>query len=542
MSTDGVGEARSSVAEVVAYIFERYPHSARRAGLHEYDACLPDPGPRSQAGLERLRTTVLGSLKSLPGTADPGLRADLDAAAKFLEVEQFEAESLGWDHPAPAEQLAEVDVSVYLRGPYAPLRERVDALGRHLEAVPEFLRRAGSVLGATMPAGARLRSTEQAAHQSARFRALAGQLAAEHPGLDVDRVAGAAGPAAAACEEYTRAIAGVKPVSGVLGPELLAALLRATEGMETPVSDLLEEAWDEVTTLVAALDMLAARVGAAGRAEAYALLADQVSDRPVADAMRSAVDSAREFWEREGIVPVEVATPLEVALVPAGAGSAEIVFDVGGPLEKVPQSHLLHVPDLRGDDPGSVRRQYLNDPMLAVIAVHETFAGHYVHTEAGLARPGVMRNCVRWSAGFPEGWSHYTEELAIEYGFAEDRPLVEIAQLKSALEAAVRLLVFLSVHLGRWSFTEAVQQVTGLCQWSPDRAVREVLVTTAHISTAMYALGKLRIRAWRRSLGPGVGRDGLRTFHGRLVQGGYAPLSTVWNHYRDLTHAEREAN
>lgn len=542
MSTDGVGEAQSSVAEVVAYVFERYPHCARRAGLHEYDACLPDPGPRSQAGLDRLRTAVFGGLKSLPATADPGLRADLDAAAKFLELEQFEAESLGWDHPAPAERLAETDVSVYLRSPYKPLQERVDTIAEHLEAVPEFLRQAGSVLGGTMPAGARLRSTEQATHQSARLRALAGQLAAKHSGIDVSRVAATAEPAAEACEEYAGAIAGVKPVGGVLGPELLAGLLRAAEGIETPVDNLLEEAQDEVASLVTALNRVAAQAGAGNRAEAYALLSEQVSDRPVVDAMRSAIDAAREFWERAGIVPVEVSTPLEVALAPAGAGSAEIVFDVGGPLEKVQQPHLLHVPDLRGDGPDSVRRQYLNDPMLAVIALHETFAGHYVHTEAGLARPAVMRNCVRWSAGFPEGWAHYTEELAVEYGFAADRPLVAIAQLKSALEAAVRLLVFLSVHLGRWSFTEAVQQVTTLCGWSPDRAVREVLITTAHISTAMYAMGKLRIRAWRRSLGSGVGRDDLRTFHGRLLRGGYAPLSTVWNHYRDTTHAERQAN
>lgn len=533
MSTEGFGRAETSVDAVVAYIFDRYPHCARRAGLHEYDARLPQPGPRSQAGLDRLRTTVLTSLGSLPATADPGLRADLDAAAKFLETEQFEAEHLGWDHPGPAEQLAEVDVSVYLRRPYAPLPQRIDALTRHLRGLPEFLRRAGEVLGPSMPAGARLRCLESAAHHTARLRGLVAELAAGHPELDLDRVADAAGPAAVACETYTRAIAGMAPVGGVLGPDLLGAYLGATEGITRPVSELLEEARDEVASLSSALNEVSAQVGAASPAQAYGLLADQVGDRPVLDAVHCAIDTAREFWLSQDIIPMSVTNPMEVALVPVGAGSAEVVFDVAGPLEKVPQPHLLCVPDLQGDDPGSLRRQYLNDPMLAVVAVHETFAGHYVHTEAALRRPGVVRNCVRWSAGFPEGWSHYTEELAVEYGFAEDRPLVRVAQLKSALEAAVRLLVFLSVHMRRWTFAEAVRQATTLCLWSPDRAVREVLVTTSHLSTAMYTLGKLHIRAWRRSLGPHAGRAELRSFHERLLRGGYAPLSTVWNHCLD---------
>lgn len=533
MSAKGVGAAEAAVTEVVTYIFGRYPHCARRAGLHEYDARLPQPGPRSPAGLTRLRTAVLGGLKSLPGTADPGLRADLDAALKFLEAELFEVEHLGWDHPAPPEQFAEVDVSVYLRGPYAPVAERMDAVGRHLEAVPEFLHRAREGLGTTMAAGARLRCLEQAAHHTAGLRGLTARLAADHPETDLNRVSAAAEPAAVACEEYTRAIAEVTPVGGVLGPELLGAYLRATEGVEQPVTDLLEEAREEVASLVKALDKMAAQVGADSRAGAYGLLAGQVSDRPVVDSVRSAIEEVQEFWRREDIVPVSVTTPLEVVLAPAGASSVEVVFDVAGPLESVPQSHFLHVPDLRGDDPGSLRRQYLNDPMLAVVALHETFAGHYVHTEAGLQRPGVMRNCVRWSAGFPEGWSHYAEELAIEFGFADGRPQVRIAQLKSALEAAVRLLIFLSVHMRRWSFAEAVRQATALCLWSPDRAVREVLVTTAHLSTAMYALGKLRIRAWRRTLGADVDRATLRDFHERLLRGGYAPLSTVWNHYLD---------
>jgi hypothetical protein len=62
-----------------------------------------------------------------------------------------------------------------------------------------------------------------------------------------------------------------------------------------------------------------------------------------------------------------------------------------------------------------------------------------------------------------EGWTHFGEELAIEQGLAADHPLVEIAQLRFALEAATRL-VYLSV--------QPVDVHRGMCaRFSVDRLV-----------------------------------------------------------------------
>ncbi len=74
-----------------------------------------------------------------------------------------------------------------------------------------------------------------------------------------------------------------------------------------------------------------------------------------------------------------------------------------------------------------------------------------------------------------------------------------------------------------WGFVEAVERAAATCRWSTDRAVREVLLSTANLSTAMYTYGKLRIRRWRSELGG----TPLRDFHARILRCGYAPLETV---------------
>jgi hypothetical protein len=239
------------------------------------------------------------------------------------------------------------------------------------------------------------------------------------------------------------------------------------------------------------------------------------------------------FWIRQDVMPMYVVNGLEI--VPARvAGEAFVEFVLAGPLAPVRQPHVLHVPeppDSAGTAAAGVRREYLNDPMLEVIAVHEAFPGHYVHVEASLLGPSVMRTCIPSFPAFTEGWAHYVEELAIERGLSDGRPLVRVAQLKAALEAAMRLLVYLSVHMRRWTFTAAAEQAAALCDWSPERAAREVLVVTADPAGAMYTLGKLHIRRWRRAVGTTDAE--LRHFHDRLLRCGAAPLSTAWRYYLD---------
>ncbi|MGI5426018.1 DUF885 family protein [Streptomyces sp. CA-179760] len=516
--------ALSSVSAVVDYVFDRYPQVARRAGRHDFDSRLPEVVPDSLSDVDGLLATVSGQLDALPDESDPEIRADLGTALRVLTDERFRIGALGRVHRGPDEWLAETDVHIYLRGAYAPLDERVAALSHHLAQLPDFLAATAKTLGGTLPAGERISGVENARARAASVQGLVTQLLERHPESADDSLRELAGRANAAFAGFADAVAATRPVRAVLGPDLLAAHLEAAEGVDTPVDELLAEARAEVGRLSARLDALSARLGVRTRQEAYDLLSARVPEGSVVGTLSRVIDRLQGFWAERDVVTMTGRQRLDIRPVRDQSTSAAVVFDVGGPLESVPQPHVLHVPEPR--DP-SVLRDYLNEPMLEMIAVHEVFPGHYLHHEATSGQAGEIRRCVPWFPGATEGWAHYTEELAIEHGLAEDRPLVEVAALRFALEAATRLLVFLSVHSGRSKFGAAAAEAASLCAWSPERAGREVLAVAAQPAGAMYTLGKLHIRRWRELSGAGDSPAGLKAFHDRLLSCGSAPLSTV---------------
>ncbi|WP_433399624.1 DUF885 family protein [Streptomyces sp. CA-146814] len=522
--------APSSVSDVVDHVFERYPQVARRAGRHEFDARLPEVSPDLRSDVEGLLTTVRAQLDALPENADPEVRADLGTAMRVLDDERFRIAELGRAHRGPDLWLAETDVQVYLRGHYAPLDERVTALSRHLTQLPDFLAAAAKTFGGTLPAGERISGIENARARAASVPNLAAQLVAARPDLADGSLLRLADSAGAAFAGFADAVAATEPARAVFGPELLAGYLEAAEGVDTPVDDLLAEVDDEVRHLVARLDALSVRLGVGSREDTYGLLSARLPAGSVVASLSGIIERLREFWTEQDVVTLTNRYGLDIRPARDASTSAAVVFDHAGALETVPQPHVLHVPEPA--DPAALR-DYLNEPMLEMIAVHEAVPGHYLHHEATSPHAGVIRRCVPWFPGITEGWAHYAEELAIERGLAEGRPLVEVAALRHALEAATRLLVFLSVHSGRMKFGAAALKAATLCAWSPERAGREVLAVAAYPAGAMYTLGKLHIRRWRELAGAGTSAADLKAFHDRLLRCGSAPLSAAWRYYLD---------
>lgn len=522
--------AMSSVSAVVDYVFARYPHVGREVGRHDLDARLPDVVPDALSDVDSLLAAVSTQLDVLPADADPEVRADLGTAQRVLADERFRMAELGRLHRGPSAWLEEADVAGYLRGEYAPMPERVAALEHHLAQLPEFLAMAVKTLGGKLPAGERINGIENARARAVSVPGLVSRLVAEHPELADGPLMALAGAVRAACLEFADAVAATEPARAVLGPDRLAAYLMAAEGVDTPVAELLAETEAEVRSLVARLDALVARLGVRSRQEAYGLLSERVPAGSVVTALSGIVERLREFWTEQDVVTITSRRGLDIRAAHDPSTAAEVVFEIAGPLEAVPRPHVLYVPEPQDS---AVLRDYLNEPMLEMVAVHEVFPGHYLNYEATPPSASVIRQCLQWFPGTSEGWAHYTEELAIERGLADGRPLVEVAALRFALEAATRLLAYLSVHSGRWRFGVAVTEAATLCGWSPERATREVLAVVADSGSAMYTLGKLHIRRWRALAGVGDRAAELKTFHDRLIRCGLAPLSAVWRYYLD---------
>ena len=487
------------VSEAVGALFARHPHKARLAGAREYDGVLPDSGP-DPAALASLAARLAATRSD-----DRERRADLSAAALLVEAERFRAEELRIAHTDPLGPLAETDVNVYEELP-APRRD--EALAAHLRALPGYLDTTAARLDDTLPAGLRLRAAELARGQAAHLDRVLGAV----PGAE---------SAARALRRYAARVSDARPAAALLGPDRLAGLLRTQEGIEIPVEELLAEARDEVDRHAAELDRKSRALGGS----AVELLSARTLRGPVLATTETIVRRLRDFWRDVDVVSVDPTAMPEFRRMRQLDGTAAVEIVISGPLEDVRRPHVLYLPepDLTSDGPSArVWRQYLNEPMLEVIAVHETFPGHYLHAKASESLPGIVRSCFR-TAGFTEGWAHYAEELAVEHGLAEGRPLVELAQLRAALVSASRLLIFLSVHLRRWKFQDAARHLVGVCGWAPQEAAREALTIPTDLDSAMYCLGKLVIRRWRAQ----VGGAELKTFHDGVLSAGFAPLATV---------------
>ncbi len=538
-------DADATVLAVIDVVCDQYPHVARKIGRHDYDGRLPIISPRSGDDFAVLGAAVDRHLNGLAAAADPELRADLDTSRAMLGMLRFRAEGLDQRYPTTLEYAYEADVSGYLDADYAPIRERVAAMSRHLAGIPAYLARAEQLLGPSVTAGERMNVVSWGPAQAATIRGIAGRLVSGQPDLAdlAEPVASLAEAAAQACQSFARAVASKAPAADLLGPEHLAEELRIVDGLYRPVPDMIARTEAEIAAVQTAIDRAIGRIGETSPEAAYEQMRAHLPAGSVADSLRSIVTPLREFWINAGVLPVRTQLPLEVHESPASAHT-EVAFAVSPPLEAVRRPHRLYVPEPRRPTAGQRPADawsYLNEPTLEMLAVHEVYAGHYLQMETASAGPSVIRNSLLWFAAFIEGWAHYAEELAIEQGLAEDRPLVEIAQLRFALEAATRLLVYLSVHSGRWTFTQAFARASALTGWPAGQASREVMDAVAHRGRAMYTLGKMQIRDWRSAT---VGQAGwtLPEFHSRLMRCGSAPLSTVQRYLENGRQSSQPGN
>lgn len=526
--------AASVVQETMNVIFAGYPHVARKAGCHDYDGKLPDMAPRSSADFARLQSAIGARLDSLPDDADPDLRADLDCCRAILDHERFRIDELGYRFLGPMDWMYETDISTYMRSGYAPLADRIAMLEAHLAKLPSFLAQATQMLRAAIPAGERLDGIVSGQVQGANIRRVVRALGAQDPKL-AQVLEPAASKAASACEQYAQAIGQKAPMKAQLGLDRLTSLLRVTEGILRPVPELIEQLNVEVADISAALATATSRAGAAHPRAAYEMMLEQIPKNSVLDSLGPIVRRLEEFWALNGVVPVRVKHPVEFMVGGEIRYSANLAFIVMPLLDSTQRQHLLYMPEPSGVTGVRSRGawEYFSEPMLEMLAVHEVYAGHYVQVETAMAGPSVVRNALFRFSGLTEGWAHYVEELAIAQGLAADRPLLEVAQLRFALEAAARSLTYLSFHSGRWTLTEACEHTAAICHGTPESMARNILDAVSHQTRASYTLGKLHIREWREALGIGTSAHDLNAFHERVMRVGNAPLSTAWRFVRD---------
>ena len=515
----------------VSELFDFSPGDARANGDHSYDGLLGPVGAAATAH----RVAQLASLATeLNGVTAAGVeeRADLITLRHRLALEHFRLVELDAARRNPLSAIFRgADPQPYCTHDYAPVQVRAEALARQLEGLPGWLDAALGELDDSLDAGPRRVAIGVARGLAAFY---SNDIDATlplpgHPDLRalLQRRATAAGRA---CASFAEAIEARQATpDAALGERRLLAMLEAQEGVTESLAGLRAMADAELAQLRARFEEVAH--GIAGSGGVAAAVAMMESDHPAAasliDEAAASLDRLRQFWRDGNALSIPDA-PCRVIASPPYLRFVTAALDPAGTLaDATVESNYLVTPvdESMSEQQAEEWLRAFNRWSLENIAVHEVYPGHFVHFVHARRQRSLVRR-VGFVAGFGEGWAHYTEQLAIEQGLAEGRPILHLAQIHDALLRACRFRATLMLHAEGASVDDATALFMASSGMAEFPARREAERGTYDPMYLAYTYGKLRILEWRAELEKRPGFS-LRGFHETMLASGFPPLAAV---------------
>lgn len=543
------------IDEFVRDHYAFHPHRAIWDGRHEYDGTAPDFGAsairrRIQAlerWGERLRalTPAGGTLapeaaapagSAMPGHGDSPLTSR--EAHDLALVEYARAEELfrwrDWRVQArnPGFYHGLLDLSIYVKRPYAPPMERLEALIRHLDVVPQVLETARHNLE---PPFSRL-VLEQAIYA---YRALADYYDRELRQAGVDLAEGHPlpprfHPAVTTAVEAVRGFVGflreqmAQPSGDFrVGASCLAAIIRWGELVDLPLDRLRALGQADLERNLARVEELGGHLGLSPARAFEALHQAHWPEDQVLMATTTIVDEMRRFVEHAQLMNIPADTDCHVVATPAFMRSGSAFMDAPGPFERpgMPAYFYVTLPDPTW--PKIMREAWLaklNPWGLRNTAAHEAYPGHLLHF---LRLAQIPSTAVRAFTSYAciEGWAHYVERMLVEMGADADDPRAELSQVGMALLRDCRYLVALDLHAGDMTTAQAADFFAAHTFLAPVRCRQEALRGAQDPGFLSYTLGKLMLVKLRDDYQRQEGQAySLRRFHEAFLDCGAPPV------------------
>ncbi len=520
--------------EVVDHLFTLAPGLAVFLGLHTYDGRLPDLSRLATDRWTAEADRLLGRLRTLPPDGlSPGRRYDCTLLELSLESPLFDLRDSREYDRNPMSYLSPLSLTAYMVRAYAPLPQRVAAMGELLAGVPSLLSTATQRLDRSLPEpfvrlAISMGEGLLAHYDDAERLAISGGEALGN------RVRAARAPAEAALRQFVERLKTEFLVHAneefPLGAERYQKLLWVREGIRAPYADLLAAGRAD-------LHRNQERLRTIGDAQQPPLTAKDILDQiarshPTAEEL---IPRAREFVEETKLFvrENELATIPEPAIcrvdeTPAFHRALSTAsMNPPGPFDTAGDEGIYFVTPVDPRWPPQRQEEWLrsfNDGMLRNVTIHEVYPGHYLQFLHFRRGAGSLARKTYLSAAFSEGWAHYAEQLAIERGLGSGRPEAEVAQLHDALLRDCRLISSIGLHTQGLTLAEATQIFVreGLCE--PIVAEREAVRGTFNPEYFCYTLGKLAILDVRHKYLANRFGGSLREFHDRLLSFGCPPV------------------
>jgi uncharacterized protein (DUF885 family) len=521
---------------LIQQYWDFYPTAGSRIGRHEYDGQLPDLSPRhTRRRIEELRHGLAQLSGISPGNLEPQQQLSYGLLELFLKRELFTLEEVRPLENNPMRQVGYLNVGGYVRRNYAPLADRLRSATQVLQQVPDFLKVLENYLAPELGRPILEMSIESYQGMARFYRVDLAQAVAGFSDEEVLRHFNQAREgAAAALDQFVETLRDRLQRASedfAIGPQLYSAMLATGEGVEMPLSDLVNLGQ---ANLQNNLDQLAEAAAAwRGEATVRQVVAEISREHPSAEDL---IPETRDMLEdiRQSLIDLDLITlPSEdrcqVIETPTYMRYAFAAMDSPGSLETKATEAFYYVTPVEVDWTPQQQEEWLsnfNYSTLRIVSIHEVFPGHFVHhLHNRYGQPLPLVNRVATSYAFTEGWAHYTEQMMLETNYGKEDLALKITQLLEALVRNCRYLCSLGMHTQRMSVDEATRYFMDYAYMEELPARREALRGTFDPGYLNYTLGKLMILKLREDYRREQGAAYLlKKFHDQLLSYGGPPL------------------
>lgn len=530
--------AQSGLAwkDFVAQTIDRWmavaPADAVYQGAHQYDGRLPDwsdAGLKAQADFYRSVIAGAKAYRRLP--AADGFERDY--LVQWAEGKLFWLEDADHPHTNPAFYVGGgLDPNVYVSRDYADKPTRMKAMIAFFEAIPTAARTIRANLNRPLPASFIKYGVAGFGGFAGYYRGDARTAFADvaDPALQARfrDTSETAGRAMQDLADWLKAQPAAPEGSYALGAAKFARMLKATEGVRTPLAELTAVGRADLKRNQDALRQACAAFapGATIVACFDKLNADKPAEGPVPAATRQIPD-LNAFVRQHDLVTIPGTEQALVRESPPYNRQNSAYIDPAGPLEKgVASIYYISPPDPAWS-PEKQHEYIPGEKDLLFTSIHEVMPGHFLQfLHSNRAASPVGRLFVGYA--FAEGWAHYTEEMMVEAGLDGGAAGTRVGQISNALLRNCRYLSAIGLHSGTMTqaqsdamFREECYQVAGTAEQQAARGTYD----PAYLN---YTLGKLMIRKlradWTAKRG---GRKAWKAFHDQFLSYGGPPVPLV---------------
>lgn len=493
--------------EFIDKLMEEAPVTATQFGDHRFDDRL---GDHSKPALERQQREIKEALAEFEGfdPADFNLDAKIDQRlivqiAKSM-LRGFEKLRHHLRDPGAYSQECLSGIFLLLIREFAPLEERLESVLGRLKATPQVLAQGiENINSEEVPPVWCEVALESAQQGLGLFTMLIPALAGQVPELQAELNEGSKAAAEALQDWVNFLRERVAPQAKgdfAAGKDLFEELLREDHLLDYTAEELLETGWRLFEETQAEMEQVAREIDPARSAKD--ILEEAKADHPGAeelmDVYRKEMAALREFVRDQGLVTIPEGESLKIeptppflrGLIPYAA------YMMPGPLESKQEGIFLVTPvdpESSKEEQGEKLKGH-NYVTLRVTALHEAYPGHhlqlvYANTVGTLPRKlGAFISTL-----FIEGWAFYCEELMEQLGYI-DKPLYRLGRLNGQLWRAARIILDVSLHLGKMSVEKGIDFLVdraGLERTNAQAEIRRYTLTPTQPMS--YLIGKLEI-------------------------------------------------